>query len=68
MNRAEPSDECEEDGPDSDEEGDNKDENLPVLERAIPQEGPVLSIRLGEELEIDDAIFDSTYSAQPIIA
>ena len=49
MNLAEPREECEEGGPDTDEEHGNKDKDLPVLERTVPQEGPVFPIRLDRE-------------------
>ena len=46
MNLAEPGEECEEGGPYTDEEGSNKDEDVPVLEISAPQERPVLSVGL----------------------
>lgn len=53
---AEPSEEREEGGPYTDEECGNEDEDLPVLECGVPQEGPVLSIGLGNgRLETNDA-------------
>jgi hypothetical protein len=33
-------------GPDEDEEDDDQDEDLPFLDRRVPQEGPVATIRL----------------------
>jgi len=48
MNLAEPGEECEEGTPDTDEEDDDKDEDLPFLEVVAPQEGPVLSVGLGK--------------------
>ena len=70
MNFAEPSEEREENGPNTDEEDDGEDENLPVLERAIPQEGPVLSVRLGGEGESETVNVgpNPTHRAQPVIA
>lgn len=52
MSLAEPSEECKEDSPNADKEDDKKDENLPVLERTVPQERPVLSVGLGGKGQI----------------
>jgi hypothetical protein len=41
----EPGEECEEGSPYTDEEDAKEDEDLPVLEFVVPQEGPVLSVR-----------------------
>lgn len=46
MDLAEPSEECKEGGPNTNKEDDDQNEDLPVLELAVPQEGPVFSIRL----------------------
>jgi hypothetical protein len=60
MDLAEPGEECEEGGPYTNEEDYNEDEDLPVLELAVPQEGPVPSVRLGkgglETNEVNDQI------------
>ena len=48
MNLAEPSEEREDGARNTNEKGDDKNEDLPVLERAVSQEGPVLSVRLGK--------------------
>jgi hypothetical protein len=48
MNLTEPSEEREEGGPNANEEDGDEDEDLPVLELIFPQEGPVLSVRLGK--------------------
>jgi len=45
---AEPGKEREEGGPYTDEEYNDEDEDLPILELGIPQEGPVLSIGAAE--------------------
>ena len=56
MDLAEPGKEREEGAPYTDEEYSNEDEDLPILELGIPQEGPVLSIGLGKRgLETKEA-------------
>ena len=65
----EPGEECEENGPNANEEDDDQDDDLQVLERAIPQGGPTLSTRLrGKELGDDNAVPSPTNLAQPVIA
>ena len=69
VNLAEPSEECKENSPNTDEEGDDKDENLPVLERTVPQERPVLSVGLEERGQIPlYREINHTHPAQPVIA
>ena len=46
VNLAEPSEECEEGAPYTNEEYTDENEDLPVLELTVPQERPVLSVRL----------------------
>ena len=48
VNLAEPSEECKEGAPYTNEEDTNENEDLPVLELTVPQERPVLSVRLGK--------------------
>jgi len=48
MNLAEPSEECKEDSPYTDEEDNDENEDMPLLEISAPQERPVLSVGLGK--------------------
>ena len=70
MDFTEPSEECEEGRPYTDEEDEDKDKDIGILEVGAPQEGPVLSVGLDMgRLGINEVNVEShTHPAQPVIA